>query len=301
LILVLYIIPVPIGNNLGHERFLTTPLAFFVIAIVLIRYDLILSSARLTRFFSSMHTLSAQRIAWTLAMAWMLTASFTTFSTIPSWKNNLLLWGINYSLYPDDEQCRLNYLSAAYIARRYDLIEKTLDKVGTHNFSIKEQIFYAILLFTKNDPKSLDYFEGVIDAFQEPHTLEQPLSPEKIKNLRAHNNALTIAQAYTSYSAAVFVFRTDPEKALALNDTAIWYAKIVAHRNETSWIEVRNIAYLYAMGKFEKGDVMKLKIESVMGIDLTKRVTESLLGSYCRNAAVAENCERLRHKGLFRP
>jgi tetratricopeptide (TPR) repeat protein len=298
LVLVLHILPISIIGNIGQDRFLTTPLAFWVMAAVLIRYDLILSSSRLTSFFSSMRLLSARRVAWTLATAWMLGASFATFHTVPFWKNDLLLWGMNYSLYPDDKDIRFNYISIAFADGRYDLAEKALNRIlqnpDRHDFGIEEQVFYAKLLVMKGNPEALGYFERIIDGFQEFHTHEQPESPEKLERLRITEIALTAALIYTEYSEAVFVLGSDPEKALVLNDIALWYAKIMGERRFFPWIEYRNAAYLYAMGKFEKADAMRWKIESNIGIDLTKRRTELLLDSYCRNTAVAENCERLR-------
>jgi hypothetical protein len=303
--LVLHIIPIPIGENVGHERFLTTPLAFWVIAVVLIRYDLIFSSARWTKFFSTMHFLSIRSVAWTLATVWMLFAGFSTFYTIPFWKDGLLLWGMNYSLYPYEKYTRFNYINTVLTAKRYDLAEEAFNKVlhdlDGHGFEINEQLLYAKFLTIKGNPEALDYFEGIIDTIQQFHIHEEPASPEKLRNLRVTDMDFTIALAYTEYSTAVFVLRADPEKALALNNTALWYAKNMGEREFFPWIEHRNAAYLYAMGEFEKGDIMKQKIGSNMGMELTRRATGTLLGFYCRNTTVAENCERLREKGLVAP
>ncbi|GHT95052.1 hypothetical protein AGMMS49545_17340 [Betaproteobacteria bacterium] len=203
-------------------------------------------------------------------------------------------------MFPDDERSRHNYINVVFSAKRYDLAEQALDKIVSdgHGFEIDEQIIYANILTIKDNPESLDYFEGIINHIPEFHIHEKPDSQENLKRLIVRKKAASIATAYNGYSTAVFIFRAAPEQALALNNTALWYAKPMGS-SFVSDLEYRNVAYLYAMGEFEKGDVLRRKIESDMGVELTREVTESLLAAYCRNTAVAEHCKELRKRGLL--
>ncbi|GHU46198.1 hypothetical protein AGMMS50289_19020 [Betaproteobacteria bacterium] len=205
-------------------------------------------------------------------------------------------------MFPDDRVSRHNYIYSAFSAKRYDLAEQALDKIVSdgHGFEIVEQIIYANILVIKNDPESLDYFEGIINHIPEFHTHEMPDSQENLEKLISGEKTVTIALAYHGYSAAVFIFRAAPEQALALNDTALWYAKPMGNKF-VSDLEYRNVAYLYAMGEFEKGDVLRRKIESDVGVELTRKATESLLTAYCWNTSVAEHCKELRKRGLLAP
>jgi hypothetical protein len=290
LFLVLHIVPIYIGKNLGHERFLATPLAFWAIAIALARYDKVINSPRLRQFFSSQRIPSAQSLAWLLAAWWILFTIFATFLHIPDWKNDLTLWSRVYFLYPDDKYTQYQYFSTMLQEGLIDRAEEELkalkEKNGGLDFDV--QILYGNVLVQKRDAEGLNYLEGVIRSVRQfqIHEQENPEELLRAESLQATQVLGLAAFGHASYSEAVLLFENDPGKALEYAEIARWYASAISQSEEAgfvAFIDGRRIAYLYILGKYEEADALRKDMESVFGPAALWSTIHPILAFYCQN------------------
>lgn len=111
---VLNILPLNIGGNIGHERFLAIPLIF---ASILTSYIII-------DFASKLKTAT-----FLLIGGWICIAIATTATTIPLWKNEFSLWYWAYEKYPNMKFVQFNYLSSAIFMGQLETAEKFLESI----------------------------------------------------------------------------------------------------------------------------------------------------------------------------
>jgi hypothetical protein len=297
LLLVLHIVPIFIGTNLGHERFLATPLAFWSIAIALVRYDKIPFMPRLGKIFSPY---AAQRLLWLLALCWIVPLSVATLRIIPFWENDFTLSQWTYSIYPENKYTRYQYFWAAIQNGRADIVEEEVKKIqaktGRLGLDFDIQVLYGNILVQKREATGLNYLEAVIDSILEFHLHEQEDALEKRKRADHFMTGLT-AYAYSSYSEAVFLFEKNPEKALEKNEIARWYAT-AALEDFISHINYRQVAYLYALGKYEEGDALRIKTEATTGPDVSWEIIHPILLFYCQEPG-RKPCQELVEKNIL--
>jgi hypothetical protein len=297
LLLVLHIVPIFIGENLGHERFLATPLAFWSIAIALTRYDKIPSMPRLGKIFLPY---AAQRLVWLLALCWILLLSAETLRIIPFWKNNFTLFQWTYSLYPENKYARYQYFSAAIRDGRADIVEEGVKKIqkktGRLGLDVDIQALYGSLLVQKREATGQKYLEAIIGSILEFHLHEQGDALEQRKKAD-HFITELVAYTYLSYSEAVFLFEKNPEKALEYSEIARWYA-IAALEDFVSDINYRQVAYLYALEKYEEGDALRIKTEATTGSDVSWEIIHPILALYCQDPD-RKPCQELVEKNIL--
>jgi hypothetical protein len=298
---VLHFIPLSTGTNIGHERFLTAPLAFWVIFVALVRYDQV--SVFLKKYFSYLRTISVRRIAWLLASGWIFLAFSTTFMMVSFWHDNFSLWSWTYKLYPNDKQSQNEYLAAAFRRDLFVIVEEEIQKIMAEpGVSVSEltpdlQATYGKILLEKREPSCLPYLEENIKSRSEFHAHET----ESLTEARAHiseSEAQLVIFTYLSYSRAVFIFRKDTVKALELNEIARWYSGITPKLIWTE-LEYNHIAYLYAAGKFNEADALYESLEPSDREEARKIVFPSL-GYYCRDLT-QEHCKALLERGTLTP
>lgn len=101
LALVLHIVPVPMADNWGFDRFLTLPLTFMAIA------------ASLTRMHVAALRPSLFRGVAVLGVAlWSALAAANVAITVPMWQNDLRLWTWSHDANPESRVSRNNYVTA---------------------------------------------------------------------------------------------------------------------------------------------------------------------------------------------
>jgi hypothetical protein len=311
LFLVLHIIPFQMGKNLAHERYLEVTLAFWVMAMVLVRYDQILSSSHLQKIFSSMHVLSARNLLQGTVLCWILFSMLTTYLTIPVWKNSLSLWSWTYSLYPKDWFTRTKYALALLSADRPDLLKQEIRAMKEDMKDSENKLLYGHLLLADRDPEALPLLRSIVEknpgdlsesqiASALSDTLDTEAMPffegsptkamrfvEEAKN----NDALSAALSYSLYAEATLLFEKDPAKAMQFAEKAKDYAgRVYGEKQVKLWLGFREIAILYAMGKFDAGDALKAEIVAFSGNpEAMDASVSSILQYYCQeNPACAE-------------
>jgi hypothetical protein len=303
---VLNVAAMKIGVSLGHARFLTLPLAFWVIAVTLVAHDLIQVSWRFDKFLPTMHVLSAKRILGGLAGVWVLFMAATTYFTIPLWKNDLVLWSWAHRVYPDNDFLQNQYMASALMAERPDLVEKeisaVLEKPDNPGLRIKMQLFYGAALLSQKKPLAKDYLQGLIDSVEEFHIHELPKleAREKLEQMWRQDGETSrpvdiVTAAYFYYAQTILYFENNPRKALEMNTICQWYMDESSYLK--SWSNVWQIVYLYAMGEFEQGDSLLMTIKSPEEQAHTKIRINNTLVYYCHKFP-SEHCKTMAEKGV---
>jgi hypothetical protein len=297
---VLHIVPLQISGNLGHDRFLTAPLAFWAMALPLARHDF--SFPFLHRVRASTR-FSPGQILGGLVAAWMLSLFLKTCFLLPFWKNEFLLFSRNYALYPDNVYARQLYFATALAAGHPEIVEeearKILEAPGSKGLDIGSQHYYGVALLRGKDPQALDCLKGLIDGLQNFHIHELPDSLAR-RNRMLVTLSETVASVYRHYAQAVLYFERDPQKALEMNEIGQWYARADFYESmEIQEGKYMHIAYLYTLGRFEEGDGLFLSLPS-REKELAQQQEKETLSYHCRDA-VPEYCEEMQARGLMNP
>ncbi|MDO5288416.1 MAG: hypothetical protein Q4F13_02105 [Pseudomonadota bacterium] len=249
LFLVLHVLPIGIANNITQDRFLTAPLAFFVLAVVFAPWKEAADKLQLR--------LHARQAAGTLtSIGWLVMAALTTLTTVPMWKNELTLWSWAKHRYPDAELPQNNYLFAAISEKKFDLVEeevKRLTKNGTA-LTPANQIIYANLLITTGNPDGMNYMKGVMEVTPKFHETN-----DRTTAGRFLLSPMQISGMYGTYAIGELIFNGDPESALKYNDIALWYL----NPGEQMPILYHRIAFYMALGRVDEAKKLKEKLQSI--------------------------------------
>jgi protein O-mannosyl-transferase len=157
---VLNIIPLTIGGNIGHERFLALPLAF-----------LALSAATV-----SLPPLSPMMDRVLPTFAGLIGASLLVMSianirvTLPLWSSELSLWTWAFNRHPDFAFVQASYVGAAIRYRDFDRAEEGLKRLG-EKLSYKVKGVKALYLLRTDHPgDALRVYEDALkEAPNPPH------------------------------------------------------------------------------------------------------------------------------------
>ncbi|MEF3193763.1 MAG: hypothetical protein K6346_06090, partial [Halothiobacillaceae bacterium] len=101
---VLNIIPLSIGGNIGHERFLAMPLAMLALSLALLHAPCRISPA--------MRRALPVFVGATL-IAWLAIAITNLRITVPLWKNGYTLWSWAYAKHPESDYVRFSFAASA--------------------------------------------------------------------------------------------------------------------------------------------------------------------------------------------
>ncbi len=122
-------LPLTIGDNLVHDRYLIMPLAFAAIGFVL--------------------ALEPVATSWRVVapvIIWCCASVMTVAAIIPHWQSNLSLWSWAYRNAPDSSIGRQNYLSALVTAGKNEdaaQLAREFLRDGTQNFNISHNLALA--------------------------------------------------------------------------------------------------------------------------------------------------------------
>jgi hypothetical protein len=218
---------------------------------------------------------------------------------VPFWRDNLQLWSWTYKLYPDNKGARQQYLSAVFEMNLVDLLEEEIQNImgksGIAGLDPDLQGVYGRILLKKRDPASLDYLERLVGSSGDFRIHETENLAEARKHVDS-GHAQIATFAYLNYSQAVFIFKKDPVSALELNEIAHWYSGIVPRLR---WLELEynQIAYLYALGRFDEADALYEALEP-SDKEEAKKTMVPMLGYYCGDWGSAQ-CKALLERGTL--
>lgn len=286
---VLHLLPLSIAENLGHERFMTTALAFWALSLVFIPYERLLRFLRLPR--AALH-----RVLGLLYVGWLVLAVWTLSSILPFWSSDLQLWNWAYKTYPEMGIVRYNYLYGALQEGRFDLVDQDIKRIREDRggLEVGEQLLYANFLLRTGDPEGMKYMEGVMLALPKFH--EMPDGKHYID--RFLMTASQMGGAYADYSMGNLVFQADPKRAEYYNSIARWYLR----ESEKIPLNYQLVAILYAQGKYDRAASLR---GAQQGLYYHRKVemeeiVQQLLGRYCDHKdSDISICRELRSRGVL--
>lgn len=153
-------VPLTIGDNIGHERFLTLPLVFFSFALALM-------GARL---------LQKWRLPAVLGICtWFAVAIANLSVTIPLWKNDLTLWGWAFSQHPEDGYVQQSLVTAGIKWGRLDLARKALEGARKHPDMVdsNEMLEGQLLVREHRYEEGVAKLQNALARYRLPHTVVQ--------------------------------------------------------------------------------------------------------------------------------
>lgn len=265
---VLYIVPLTIDENIGHERFMTAPLALFVIAIVMIDYS---------KIFITLKSNVRKYILIFISSAWLALAAWTTYSTAGFWFNDLTLW--NWALHknPDSKLARFNYLYGALKEGRADLVEKEISIQFQKNqgLEVNDQLLYANMLIRQGNIEGMHYLEGVLYALPKFH--EMLNGKEKTNTFLL--TSIQMAGAYNDFSNSFLVFKGDALSALKYNKISEFYLT----ESEKIPLYYARVAIYYGLGRYTEAEELFTSLEPFYynRKELAKKIIPQLLEQFC--------------------
>ncbi|MDR0735938.1 MAG: hypothetical protein LBF51_03740 [Zoogloeaceae bacterium] len=293
LVLVLHIFPIRIGGNLGNERFLTTPLAFWAIAAALTRWEAIFATPVMQRLAAGMNVLSPRLLAQIVAAAWLAMLAWTTHTTIPFWRDGVTLWSWSVQAFPHDAFSRQNYLGNVL-----KTAPEAAEKAGEYLFqksgylSAKEATALANTFLIMGDRKAIRYLEALRKGMKND-SLNIHLQPdaESRRAKLSEEEIRLISYYYLLFSMSNFILQKNPLAALQENETAVWYlrGKGDLTPKDTYAYDSRRAAYLYGLGFFDAANRLRDKLAEVRDVDkeAVNKSLEPLLDAYCKPAETA--------------
>lgn len=285
---VLHLVPLTIGGNIGHERFLCAPLSFAVISLVMVRYDRL----------ASMVSFPIRRGKYLLALlgvGWGGVAVLTIVSVLPFWGSELQLWNWAYKTHPNFAYARYNFLYGAIKESRFELVESEIERLQQENggLEVGEQLLYAILLINKEDPEGMKYLEGVFYAL--PKFYEMSGGRQKANNFLL--TSMQIGGGYAAYASGALIFEADAKKALKYNEIAGWYLS----ESEQIPVLYQRAAILYALGRFEQSERLYTELSKLhyYNENNVKSGAKKLLASFCGLRPYEFSCVEMKKRNLW--
>lgn len=272
---VLHIVPITIMDNIGHERFLTAPLAFLSIGVSFFLCNL---------YGEKLDNLAIKPALVAALCGWLLLSTWNSYISSASWRNELTLW--NWALHknPESEFARYNYMYGALKMSRLDLVEKEISRqfAADGALSVANQILYANMLIRTGDIEGMRYLEGVLYALPEFHLM--PDGKERVDNFTL--SAMQMGGAYNDYANSLMVFTGDAAAALEYNKHAEFYLQ----PSQKIPILYTRVAILHALGRHDEAAAIDQALEPLHHSNkkTLKTAKRQLLTGYCRTKPEAD-------------
>lgn len=160
---VMNLVPLTIGGNIGHERFLALPMVFFSLCVSQIYIKKLNLSAAMQRVYP-----------WCLAVlvtGWVGIACLNLRVTLPLWTNELTLWTWAYKKHPNFPFVQFSLMAAALRQGQFDIAGKVLTEVEEKGqFLPKMNAIKALYLQRKgHHEEALVILEDVLSHVYQPH------------------------------------------------------------------------------------------------------------------------------------
>lgn len=289
LFLVLYFIPVGIANNLGHDRFLTLPMIFVVLAIVFLPYTRMIKALRISYK-------KATVLGVMVLIFWVSFSILTVKTVTPFWSNEYTLWYWAYQTHSDSPLARSNYLNALVNKKKFDEVIKIgnqyMKKHGA--LEVGEQITYATALYNLNNPESVNYFEGVIAILPKLHEEVDAKARQKADYFLL--SSAQMSDAYTLYAMALIKFKGDIQGAIKNLRIADWYLL----DDQKEQLNYYLAAALYADQQYQQAFDLyhQQKSKTLRRGSNAYNYTPAIISQYCQDRKNIEVCQRFS-KELF--
>jgi len=250
---VINVIPLTIGDNIGHERFLCLPLVLFSLLLGQVVLDLLDLGGK-KRFF----VLGA-------LPAIVLLSILNITVTVPLWSNNIILWKWAFDKNEEDPYVQYSLISALVQQREFVLAEKIVNQVEATG-QINNRLGVSIG-FLKVRQQKYDEAKAIVrDSLNKvnitlPHTA---LSEEQLASGKYHLDERSryldvwfARSAFTVLSEANLGMRNF-QKAKHQADIMIFY------QNEYPPAHFLRALALYGLGDYEAADISYSKAEQLI-------------------------------------
>ncbi|HEX7912417.1 MAG TPA: hypothetical protein VF534_30605 [Paraburkholderia sp.] len=278
------IIPLTIGGNIGHERFLVLPMAFFCMAAVSVSLSKVKLSAHMKKVaFPSILV---------LASLWIVIAAMNVRLTAPLWRNDLTLWKWAYEVNPNFYVANIGYAGAAVRYQQFELAgqilehAKKVDRKGMDN-DLPAAILEARVL-GKNEryPQAIQVLEDAMETLAGQYRRKYPNAKEGV-------GAILPAQLKSVYYTALteaYVAVKDFEKARINGELATFYGPAYS----LAWFYKALASY--GAGNWPEGQVEYAKAHRYMieiGVESLDTVRKNFLGRLCgKNSSPVDVCSQ---------
>lgn len=260
---VLNIIPLTIGDNIGHERFMTLPLAFFALVVA---YGLV-----------GFVSVQRSRIIYSFSLLWFGVGVFSLLLTVPLWRNDLSLWAWAFAQHPKSAYVSHNYANAAIRFRDFDRARLALDAAyGVDPESGMTKLIEGHMLIRQHKyARGLEKIESVLGVMSFPHQSSPDFGGVNVSDVPK-----TSAQDLSWFLP--FVYTAAAEAALSLRDfgKASDYIRVALYydRSYPPALLVGGLA-AYGQGNIDAGDNLILRARSVY-IDFAQAEVHSIKAQF---------------------
>lgn len=275
---VLHVVPLTIGGNIGHDRFLALPLVFAVAAVAMLR--------PLPEHWIKRRVQIA--LCGLCFGAWILMAAASVHVTVPLWRNSITLWHWIYERHPDFGPARTQYLSALMRYEKFDLAAPVFERLRAQGpLDVAPQLLYgAYLIGTGQPEEGENYIRGAMVAL--------PRRADGGGPAVDHRGGEDSADVYWGYAymqlAEAAVLRAQFDEALAHADRALQFAP------HTPPYLTKKGLILMAIGRVEEGEAVfaeGLSLAVAQHRTLALKQRREFLNRLCSAADAAERrvCE----------
>jgi len=236
---VMHIVTLRILDNIGHDRFLTVPLIFFILGLVLLPWQELANKASLLFNFLKL-----------VFLTWVGVCIVTVHTVVPLWQTEFKLWSWAYHQQPTSKIARASYIAVLQREKRDDLLLPIFEKIK-NNMDVKEQLIYSGYLIDHQNPEGILYLRGVLESVRPFHEIyKSSKDPEAQKFVNMFD---PLAYGYFQLSGYYLIYQHDYKKAYKNSQIALWYFP------ESPPIIARNALALYALGRKNEAEAMFAK------------------------------------------
>ncbi len=284
---VLNFVPLAMVGNIGHERFLVLPLAFFALSVALWLRRAALTIAVPRRW---------RALTAGLITLWLCAAALNIHVTVPLWKNELVFWHWAYRTHPTSPYAQFSLAAASINAGQFDILEEVMtkaEKMGV--MPLRLTVPYASYLARKGQiQEGIDKIRLALKDETQPHLhlLQQGIPLEDAQLGRGGFNPWFLVYAYDAMAQMQLSLRQF-DAALESEEIARFYDK-----NNPRVLLTKSFA-LYGLGRFEDAEQTYHAAESLYLpriIPDARRLRLSFLTQLCSDESARQNpsCARMQ-------
>lgn len=272
-------IPLTIGGNLGHDRFLAFPLTLLSFGFLTLGLDL-------RRLLSA----PGRRLALVIPIFWLIVATLTLRSTIPFWANDFSLWSWAYAKQPDSAYVRASLAAASVRYGYYDKAEEVLKDIDEDSPLALRAFKGQFLVRTGKIDEGLEYLRGAASALPALHEEigEFGIDYARAQVQRSDNNLWLYKFIYTALAEA-YISKRQFNQALTAANISLFYSP----RYGATWL-ARAFAH-YGLDNQSAGDAdfeKALSLYTAPTILEARTIKQEFLKKLCEGDADSEVCSR---------
>lgn len=264
LFLVLNFIPITIGGNIGHDRFMTLPLSFLLIAFANIHIHIEFKSIFKIFCLASI-------------FIYLFILATVTYSYTAKWKNEVELWRYTNHLYNGLQETSTRYVRGLVLYNKYDELAKYLEDRSQYSkqWDFVDAINLGEYLIAIKDPYALEVLKNVyLQAYSQLKKIKNDRNASGIKqNLFETTSALSRAEVVFSNNeqkAVFYINEAEKYKPNSLSTKFLKQAILVKYNQSYDLQELNNLSLFLSDSYRER--ILKANKTIFEGLCLDKRI-----------------------------